>query len=120
VAMVGATGGPVIVYDHPWYETLAGKGSWAQGEAVNDVLRAGPSVARNELLRSISDTLSSGQVTEVIVDDTGDTNILGSALRTHYVVGPPALPCANCFFPVTDLALRPRLTYFDRGPAPTG
>ena len=39
IALVRRTAGPVIVADHPYYDTLAGKASWAQGEAVHDILR---------------------------------------------------------------------------------
>ena len=46
VALVSSLPGEVIVTDHPWYDTMAGKASWAQSEAVHDVLRAGPSAAR--------------------------------------------------------------------------
>jgi len=119
VAMVAALPGPVIVYDHPWYETMAGKPSWADGEAVNDVLRAGPGPARQDLLASISSSLSSGRVTEIFLDDEGDAHTLGVALEGFYAPGAPVFSCDRCFFPVTDLAVRPALRYVRR-PAPTG
>ena len=53
IALVRDTPGPVIVSDHPHYAAMAGKEPWAQGEAVHDVLRAGPSRARTALVASI-------------------------------------------------------------------
>ena len=58
IALVASLPGQVIVADHPWYDTMAGKQSWAQSEAVHDVLRAGPSTARTDLLKSITSTFS--------------------------------------------------------------
>ena len=42
IALVRQTPGAVIVADHPYYDTLAGKASWAQGEALHDIVRSGP------------------------------------------------------------------------------
>jgi len=115
VAAVAATPGGVIVYDHPWYETLAHKPSWAQGEAVNDVLRAGPSAARRDLDASIAATLGSPSVTTVYVDNRGDAATLGPDLLDHYAVaGPRVFSCFDCFFPPTSVALRPYLRFVRR------
>ena len=75
IALVRRTPGPVIVADHPYYETLAGKASWAQGESVHDILRAGPSLARTDLLYSIDTLLRSEQPVTVFAD--GPSSALG-------------------------------------------
>ena len=111
IALVASIPGQVIVADHPWYDTLAGKPSWAQSEAVHDVLRAGPSVARTDLLASIAATLRSASVTTVFADDPGDT--IGPDFHRYFTLGPPVFRCARCFFPVTDVPRRPYLR-FDR------
>ena len=54
IALVSSLPGQVIVADHPWYDTMAGKPSWAQSEAVHDVLRSGSAAARHDLSRPAS------------------------------------------------------------------
>jgi 4-amino-4-deoxy-L-arabinose transferase-like glycosyltransferase len=109
VALVASRPGQVIVADHPWYDTMAGKRSWAQSEAVHDVLRSGPGPARRDLLASIRATLASPSVTTVFGDDPGDT--IGPGFADNFRLGPPVFSCARCFFPVTDVPRRPYLRY---------
>ena len=40
MAALRALRGPVLVIRHPWYGTLAGKGSFAQSEGMTDILRS--------------------------------------------------------------------------------
>ena len=105
--------GEVIVLDHPWYETMAGKAAFAQGEAVNDILRAGPSPARTDLLRSIETTLASPGVRTVFLDSPGDLDLV-PGLRRWFRLGPPVFACYQCFFPLTDLPVRPYKMYVRR------
>jgi hypothetical protein len=109
IALVASLPGQVIVADHPWYETMAGKPSWAQSEAVHDVLRSGPGPPRRDLLASIRSTLDSTSVTTVFGDDAGDT--IGPGFVRNFRLGPPVFKCARCFFPVTDVPRRPYLRY---------
>lgn len=112
VALIGRQPGAVLVFDHPWYETMAGKPSFAQGEAVHDVLRSGPGPARRDLRRSIRAVLATPRVTTVLVDGRG--GVLRPYLRREFRLGPPVFTCGHCFFPPTDLALRPYLLYHRR------
>jgi hypothetical protein len=109
IALVASLPGQVIVADHPWYDTLAGKPSWAQSEAVHDVLRSGPGPARSDLLASIEETLASASVSTVFGDDRGDT--IGPGFTRYFRNGPPVFTCTRCFFPVTDVPRRPYLRY---------
>ena len=109
IALVSSLPGQVIVADHPWYDTMAGKPSWAQSEAVHDVLRSGPGPARRDLLASIEATLASPSVTTVFGDDQGDT--IGPGFARYFQLGPPVFTCTRCFFPVTDVPRRPYLRY---------
>jgi hypothetical protein len=109
IALVASLPGQVIVADHPWYDTLAGKPSWAQSEAVHDVLRSGPGPARRDLLASIEATLASPSVSTVFGDDQGDT--IGPGFTRSFRLGPPVFTCTRCFFPVTDVPRRPYLRY---------
>jgi Dolichyl-phosphate-mannose-protein mannosyltransferase len=112
IALVASLPGQVIVADHPWYDTMAGKPSWAQSEAVHDVLRSGPGPARRDLLASIRATLASPSVTAVFGDDPEDT--IGPGFDHYFRLGPAVFSCARCFFPVTDVPRRPYLHYVRR------
>ncbi len=112
VALVASLPGQVIVADHPWYDTMAGKQSWAQSEAVHDVLRAGPSTARTDLLKSITSTFTSPLVSNVFIDNQGDT--IGPGFDRYFKLGPAVFTCPRCFFPVTDIPRRPYLRYVRR------
>jgi hypothetical protein len=109
VALVASRPGEVLVYDHPWYETMAGKPSFAQGEAVHDVLRAGPSRARIDLLASLQAVLASPRVTTVFVDGWGGE--LDHWLDDGWQRERPVFICGDCFYPPSDLAMRPALEF---------
>ncbi len=116
VAQVAATPGPVLVYDHPWYETMAGKPSFAQGEAVHDVLRAGPSLARTDLLVSIKDVMANPRLITVYLDDTAEEPNLGlNSPSSGFVAHGRVFSCYQCFFPATDLASRPAFRFIRVG-----
>jgi hypothetical protein len=113
IALVRRTPGPVIVADHPYYDTLAGKTSWAQGEAVHDILRAGPSRARTDLLTSIDTLLRSAQ--PVIVFADGRSSALGSLSLPYFrLTSTKVFDCERCFYPVTDLKRRPAFLFVRR------
>jgi hypothetical protein len=109
IALVSSLPGQVIVADHPWYDTMAGKASWAQSEAVHDVLRSGPGPARRDLLASVEATFASPSVSTVFGDDPGDT--IGPGFMRSFRLGPPVFTCTRCFFPATDVPRRPYLRY---------
>jgi len=110
VAAVARTPGEVVVLDHPWYDTLAGKQSWAQGEAIHDVIRSGPSVARTDLVRSIDTTLASPHITAIYFDYDG-LGVFGRPVARYFDRGGRVFSCFQCFFPATDVAFRPYLLY---------
>ncbi len=113
IAQVRRTPGGVIVADHPYYETLAGKASWAQGEAVHDILRAGPSRARTDLLTSIDTLLRSAQPVTVFAD--GPSSALGPFSVPYLrLTSTKVFDCTGCFYPVTDLKLRPAYLFVRR------
>ncbi len=113
IALVRRTAGPVIVADHPYYDTLAGKASWAQGEAVHDILRAGPSAARTDLRTSIDSLLRSAQPVTVFAD--GPSSALGPFSVPYFRrTSTKVFDCKGCFYPVTDLKLRPSYLFVRR------
>ena len=106
IALVRDTPGPVIVTDHPHYATMAGKAPWAQGEAVHDVLRAGPSRARTALVASI-DAFARSSRPVTIFSDLPDVALEGSPMGSFELTPPRVFTCDACFYPVTDLRRRP-------------
>jgi dolichyl-phosphate-mannose-protein mannosyltransferase len=113
IELVHRTRGPVIVADHPFYDTLAGKASWAQGEAVHDILRAGPSQARTDLVASIDTVLHSAPPVTVFAD--GPASALGAFSVPYFrLTSTEVFGCAHCFYPVTDLKLRPAFVFVRR------
>lgn len=113
IHMVARTPGQVIVLNHPWYATMAGKQAWAQGEAIHEVIRAGPSAARSDLVRSIDRTLSSGKVAAIYFDSRA-FGVFAQPVMAHFVPGGPVFSCGHCFFPPTDAAFRPSVLYVRR------
>jgi hypothetical protein len=111
IALIRHLPGDVLVFDHPYYGVMAGKGTVADEEAVNDVERAGPSEARSLLIQSLHRALLAPSVGALIVDDTGDERNLEGELATAYHLLPAPAVRGNAFFPVTDLPLRPRLVF---------
>jgi hypothetical protein len=114
IARVATTPGDVIVLDHPWYETMAGKPSWAQGEAVHEVLRSSSTVARRDLLASIASSLDDPSVRVVYLDNKGEIDMLAPALAAQFQPGGRVFSCYQCFFPRTDVAFRPYLEFVRR------
>ena len=79
------------------------------------MLRAGPSRARTDLLRSIGQTLASPQVTVVYTDSNSIDPAIGNSLDRYFRLSArPVFSCYQCFFPVTDVAFRPYLRYVRR------
>jgi 4-amino-4-deoxy-L-arabinose transferase-like glycosyltransferase len=115
VALVRSISGPVIVSNHPYYETLAGKASWAQGEAAYDVMRAGPSRARSDLSSSIDTFLRSSLQATIFSDDPHYA--LGSYSDPYFrLTSTHVFSCDHCFYPVTDIKRRPG-DRFERRPS---
>jgi hypothetical protein len=113
IALVRRTPGPVIVSNHPYYDTLAGKASWAQGEAVHDVLRAGPSAARTDLTASINLFLMNRMPTTIFSDDSDYA--LGSYSDAYFrLASTRVIACRRCFYPVTDIKRRPSYRFVRR------
>ncbi len=119
IALIRHLPGEVLVFDHPYYGVMAGKGTVADEEAADDIERAGPSEARRLLIQSMHRALLAPGVGAVILDDAGDERNLQGELRTAYhLLAQPAVT-GNAFFPVTDLPQRPLLVFVrDRTPVP--
>lgn len=123
LAEIKSLPGQVVVLDHPWYGTLVGKGTFADVEALHDVLRAGPSRARSDLEANLAVALSNPRIGAVILDSTGNEQGIGAVLRADFTQVPMTWDPGSAFFPVAaDSGSRPTLLFVRkgtaRGPAP--
>jgi hypothetical protein len=113
IDQVRRTRGTVIVVNHPYYDTLAGKASFAQGEAMHDIMRAGPSLARRDLVSSVDAFLRSSQPATVY-SDYPNFALGGYSDQYFSLTQTKVFSCAHCFYPVTDLKLRPAYRFVRR------
>lgn len=111
IALVQHLPGKVLVYDHPYYGVLAGKGTVADEEAVDELLRSGPSTARRVMIGDLRRALLAPGIDAVIFDDPGDERYLQAELASAYHLLPEPAVHGHVFFPVTDLPLRPQLVF---------
>ena len=108
--------GPLLVLRHPWYATLAGKGSFAQEEAINDVLRSADPRGARYLHASLRRALDADHIRAVVLDGTFDAHLLGPELAREFRLSPaPVTP--SRLYPLTDVRTAPTLLYVRvRGP----
>lgn len=105
--------GPVLVLRHPWYATLAGKGSFAQGEAITDVLRSHAPRGARILRASLPHALDADGIQTVVLDGTFDTGLLQPELGREFRREPaPVTP--RRLYPLTDTRTAPVLVYVRR------
>jgi hypothetical protein len=110
IARLRALPGPVIVLRHPWYATVAGKGTFAQAEAIGDVLRSASSRGARPLRASLAYALGADNVQAVVLDGTFDAHFFGAEL-TRYFRLQPAPITASRLYPLTDVRTSPTLLY---------
>jgi Dolichyl-phosphate-mannose-protein mannosyltransferase len=110
IAQLRALPGPVIVFRHPWYATIAGKGTSAQEEAIGDVLRSAASRGKSALLASLHRALDADNVQAVVLDGSWDVHFFGAALtRDFRLQAQPITPTR--LYPLTDVRTSPTLLY---------
>ncbi len=110
IARLRALPGPVIVLRHPWYATLAGRGTFAQEEAIGDVLRSAATRGKRVLIASLDRALNADGVQAVVLDGTFDAHFLGAELTRDFRLQPkPFTP--SRLLPLTDVQTAPTLLY---------
>ncbi|MGA2010341.1 MAG: glycosyltransferase family 39 protein [Solirubrobacteraceae bacterium] len=102
--------GPVVVLRHPWYATVAGKGTFAQEEAIGDVLRSGATRGARALRASLARALDADRIAAVVLDGTFDAHFLGSELRREFRLAPQPITPTR-LYPLTDVRSSPTLLY---------
>jgi len=114
IARLRSLPGPVVVLRHPWYATLAGKGtSAAQEEAIHDVLRSRAPRGAQALRASLNRALDADGVRAVVLDYAGDGTLLGPEFEREFRL--QRAPISPPLYPLTDLRTAPRLVYMRRG-----
>ena len=101
--------GPVLVLAHPWYGTLAGKGSFAQADAITEVLRSQGASGAGALRSALRGSLNRYGIQAVVLDklppswlapQLARSFVLQPGTITDYLLRPPA-----------DLRTAPTLLY---------
>jgi hypothetical protein len=110
IARLRALPGPVIVLRHPWYATLAGKGTFAQEEAIGDVLRSASTRGSRPLTASLVTALNRYDVQAVVLDGTFDAHFFEPELGRYFrLERKPITPTR--LYPLTDVRTSPTLLY---------
>jgi len=117
IARLRALRGPVIILRHPWYATQAGKGTFAQEEAIADVLRSASTRGKNALLASLHGALDTDNVQAVVLDGPWDAHFFGAALTGDFRVQPQSITPSR-LWPLTDVRTSPTLLYLRVRPVP--
>ncbi len=110
LARLRALPGNVVVLRHPWYAAQAGKGSFAHGEAITDVLRSSARRGPLALSASLRTALDADHVDAVVLDGRFDAHLLAPALAREFRLASSAITDVP-LYPLTDLRTAPRLLY---------
>lgn len=102
--------GPVLLLRHPWYATETGRGSFAQEEAIGDVLRSSDPRGARSLRASLRDGLDADHIQAVILDGSFDRAVLEPGLSRDFRLVPGSLT-PQALYPLTDVRTAPRLLY---------
>jgi hypothetical protein len=113
IARLRTLPGPVLVLRHPWYATEAGKGTFAQEEAIGDVLRSASRRGAHPLTRSLTIALDAYHVQAVVLDGTFDAHFLEPELAREFrLQRQPITP--SRLYPLTDVRTSPTVLYLRR------
>jgi hypothetical protein len=110
IARLRTLPGPVIVLRHPWYATIAGKGTFAQEEAIGDVLRSSSSRGSRPLGASLTTALNHYHVQAVVLDGTFDAHFFGGELQRDFRLQRQPITDER-LYPLTDVRTSPTLLY---------
>lgn len=113
IARLRALPGPVLVLRHPWYAAEVGKGNFAQGEAIGDVIRSAAPRGRRALRPSLQTALETERIQAVVLDGKFDANLFGSALRRDFRLQSERVT-RTPLYPLTDTPTAPTLVYLRR------
>ncbi|HEX3802513.1 MAG TPA: glycosyltransferase family 39 protein [Solirubrobacteraceae bacterium] len=101
--------GPVLVLAHPWYGTLAGKGSFAQSDAIFEVLRSDDARGSAYLRRELRHALDEYRI-QVVVLDHPPPPYLATQLAHEFILQSRQIT-ATILRPPSDLRSGPTFLY---------
>jgi hypothetical protein len=104
--------GPVLVLSHPWYGTLAGKGSFAQSDAIFEVLRSDDPRGSAYLRRELRDSLDRYRIQAVVLDHP-PPSWMAPQLARDFVLADQAIT-PTVLRPPADLRSGPTFLYLRR------
>jgi hypothetical protein len=116
IARLRTLRGPVLVLRHPWYATIAGKGAFAQSEAIGDVLRSRTPRVVSALRGALRCALDTDHVQAVVLDGPWDAHLFGAELSREFQRQPGVITPSR-LYPPTDVRTSPTLLYLRVHPA---
>lgn len=109
MARLSTLPGPVLVLAHPWYGTEAGKGSFAQSDAIFEVLRSDDARGSAYLRRDLHTALDRYRIQAVVLDHQPPP-YLATQLAREFILQPrPITP--TILRPISDLRSGPTFLY---------
>ena len=112
-ALVRRLPAPVLVLRHPWYAQVLGRGAFAQGEGITDVLRSAAPQGRTVLSADLHGALDRDHVNAVVLDGGFDAALLGVGFARTFRLA-VTIPAARRLYPLTDTRTAPALVYVRR------
>jgi hypothetical protein len=112
IARLRAIPGPVLVLSHPWYGTIAGKGSFAQSDAIIEVLRSGDPRGSAYLRRELRDALNHYRIRAVVLDHRPPSWLAPQLAREFVLASAPIT--STVLRPPGDLRSGPTYLYLRR------
>jgi hypothetical protein len=116
IARLRTLRGPVLVPRHPWYATIAGKGAFAQSEAIGDVLRSRTPSVVFALRGALRCALDADHVQAVVLDGPWDAHLFGAELSREFQRQRADITPSR-LYPLTDVRTSPTLLYLRVHPA---
>jgi hypothetical protein len=105
IARLRTLPGPVLVLAHPWYGTLAGKGSFAQSDAIFEVLRSDDARGSVYLRRQLRGALDRYRIRAVVLDHPSPGWLAPQLARDFVLQARPVTP--TVLRPPSDLRSGP-------------
>jgi hypothetical protein len=113
MARLRALPGPTLVLNHPWYGTLAGKGSFAQYDGIREILRSQAPMGARVLWDSLPHALDTDHIQSVVLDGYPIPSWLAPQLKHDFRLQSTHITQAK-LTPLTDLRVAPSLVYVRR------
>lgn len=109
--------GEVWMPAHGHFTAEAGKGAFAQGFAMLDVMRSKGRKGKEDLMADIASAVASKRFAAVIVDSVPSVSVLPPGFDRHYQARGPLFRSPDALYPVTGAQVRPETVYLPRLPS---